>query len=321
MARGEDRRRRRRGRCGLPVRDHERVQAVRLRAGVSGDRPRRARERLGVNARACRSTRWRPSSAAPTAARTRWSTPARSRRRASCPAARPRREWQLIRRDWRASPAGADAQRRDLRVGVDDEPSQPQHRPPAAELRAAPLRPGGGSRPLHAPVRARASRAQDLAMMGATLADGGVNPRHRRARRRRRGLPAHARRHDDRRPVRDFRATGSTRSACPARAASAAASSPCAGQGRARTFAPPLDGAGNSVKGQLVAAFLSRRLGLDLFVSGTGVAARRGRKESRGPLRLRDDAAPREVPRRRLPRRDLRLVVEAPRASQQTPGR
>jgi glutaminase len=32
-------------------------------------------------------------------------------------------------------------------------------------------------------------------------------------------------------------------------------------------FAPPLDKAGNSVKGQLVAEFLSTRLGLDLFSS------------------------------------------------------
>ena len=33
------------------------------------------------------------------------------------------------------------------------------------------------------------------------------------------------------------------------------------------TFAPPLDGAGNSVRGQLAAAFLARGLGLDLFIS------------------------------------------------------
>jgi glutaminase len=33
------------------------------------------------------------------------------------------------------------------------------------------------------------------------------------------------------------------------------------------TFAPPLDRAGNSVKGQLVAGFLSRALGLSLFTS------------------------------------------------------
>jgi glutaminase len=39
------------------------------------------------------------------------------------------------------------------------------------------------------------------------------------------------------------------------------------GKGGLGTFAPPLDSAGNSVKGQLVATFLSQRLGMDLFVS------------------------------------------------------
>ena len=39
------------------------------------------------------------------------------------------------------------------------------------------------------------------------------------------------------------------------------------GKGGLGTFAPPLDGAGNSVKGQLVARFLSHQLGLDLFAS------------------------------------------------------
>lgn len=39
------------------------------------------------------------------------------------------------------------------------------------------------------------------------------------------------------------------------------------GKGGLGTFAPPLDEAGNSVKGQLVAKFLSQRLGLDLFAS------------------------------------------------------
>ena len=39
------------------------------------------------------------------------------------------------------------------------------------------------------------------------------------------------------------------------------------GKGALGTFAPPLDAAGNSVKGQLVAKFLSQRLGLDLFIS------------------------------------------------------
>ncbi len=39
------------------------------------------------------------------------------------------------------------------------------------------------------------------------------------------------------------------------------------GKGGLGTFAPPIDQAGNSVKGQLVAKFLAARLGMDLFVS------------------------------------------------------
>jgi glutaminase len=39
------------------------------------------------------------------------------------------------------------------------------------------------------------------------------------------------------------------------------------GKGGLGTFAPRLDAAGNSLKGQLAARFLSRRLGMDLFVS------------------------------------------------------
>jgi glutaminase len=39
------------------------------------------------------------------------------------------------------------------------------------------------------------------------------------------------------------------------------------GKGGLGTFAPLIDAAGNSVKGQLVAKFLSHRLGMDLFVS------------------------------------------------------
>ena len=39
------------------------------------------------------------------------------------------------------------------------------------------------------------------------------------------------------------------------------------GKGGLGTFAPPLDDAGNSVKGQLVGKFLSQRLGMDLFLS------------------------------------------------------
>jgi glutaminase len=39
------------------------------------------------------------------------------------------------------------------------------------------------------------------------------------------------------------------------------------GKGGLATYSPPLDGAGNSVRGQLTASFLSERLGLHLLAS------------------------------------------------------
>ena len=40
------------------------------------------------------------------------------------------------------------------------------------------------------------------------------------------------------------------------------------GKGGLATFSPPLDAAGNSVRGQLVTKYLAERLGLNLFASG-----------------------------------------------------
>ena len=54
------------------------------------------------------------------------------------------------------------------------------------------------------------------------------------------------------------------------------------GKGGLGTFAPPLDDAGNSIKGQLAARFLSRRLGLDLFASRARAVARHG--DGRGTI-------------------------------------
>jgi glutaminase len=109
--------------------------------------------------------------------------------------------------------------------------------------------------------------ARDLAVMGATLADGGVNP------------------------VTRERVIDSTTCHYTLAAMSTAGLYETSGDwlyevglpgksgigggivtvspGKAGlgTFAPPLDAAGNSVKGQLVATFLSHQLGLDLFVS------------------------------------------------------
>jgi len=52
------------------------------------------------------------------------------------------------------------------------------------------------------------------------------------------------------------------------------------GKGGLATFAPPLDQAGNSVRGQLAAQFLSRALGLDIFMS---LAEDRGAARDRKP--------------------------------------
>jgi glutaminase len=57
------------------------------------------------------------------------------------------------------------------------------------------------------------------------------------------------------------------------------------GKGGLGTFAPPLDQAGNSVKGQLVAKFLSQQLGMDLFVSQPEAGANHWPASPRTPPR------------------------------------
>jgi glutaminase len=109
--------------------------------------------------------------------------------------------------------------------------------------------------------------AKDLATMGATLADGGVNPVTRR-----RVVDDEICQH-----VLAVMATAGLYETSgewlydiglPGKSGiggGIVTVSP--GKGGLGTFAPPLDAAGNSVKGQLVARFLSRRLGLSLFAS------------------------------------------------------
>jgi glutaminase len=109
--------------------------------------------------------------------------------------------------------------------------------------------------------------ARDLAVMGATVADGGVNPltgervvdeatcRHTLAAMTTAGL---------------YETSGDWLYdvGLPGKSGiggGIVTVSP--GKGGLGTFAPPLDEAGNSVRGQLAARFLSRRLGLDLFSS------------------------------------------------------
>ena len=109
--------------------------------------------------------------------------------------------------------------------------------------------------------------ARDLAVMGATLADGGVNPITRR-----RVVDAESCRY----ALAVMATAGLYETSgdwlydigLPGKSGiggGIVAVSP--GKGGLGTFAPPLDPAGNSVKGQLVARFLSEELGMNLFVS------------------------------------------------------
>jgi len=109
--------------------------------------------------------------------------------------------------------------------------------------------------------------AKDLAVMGATLADGGVNPRTKE-----RVIDASVCHY----ALAVMVTAGLYETSgdwlydigLPGKSGiggGIVTVSP--GKGGLGTFAPPLDQAGNSVKGQLVAKFLSQRLGLDLFIS------------------------------------------------------
>lgn len=109
--------------------------------------------------------------------------------------------------------------------------------------------------------------ARDLAVMGATLADGGVNPlTHERV------VGEDSCRH----ALAVMATAGLYESSgdwlydvgLPGKSGiggGIVTVSP--GKGALGTFAPRLDAAGNSVKGQLAARFLAERLGLDLFAS------------------------------------------------------
>jgi glutaminase len=109
--------------------------------------------------------------------------------------------------------------------------------------------------------------ATDLAVMGATLADGGVNPLTRE-----RVVDAQSCRY----ALAVMATAGFYETSgdwlydvgLPGKSGIGGGIVTVApGKGGMGTFAPPLDQAGNSVKGQLVARFLAERLGMNLFVS------------------------------------------------------
>jgi glutaminase len=113
--------------------------------------------------------------------------------------------------------------------------------------------------------------ARDLAIMGATLADGGVNPITRR-----RVVDASVCHYTLALMITSglYETSGDWLYdiGLPGKSGiggGIVAVSP--GKGGFGTFGPRLDAAGNSVKGQLAAKFLSQRLGMDLFVSNAEV--------------------------------------------------
>jgi glutaminase len=109
--------------------------------------------------------------------------------------------------------------------------------------------------------------ARDLAVMGATLADGGVNPLARQ-----RVVDAASCRY----ALAVMATAGLYETSgdwlfdvgLPGKSGIGGGIVAIApGKGALGTFAPPLDKAGNSVRGQLVAKFLAEQLGMNLFVS------------------------------------------------------
>jgi glutaminase len=109
--------------------------------------------------------------------------------------------------------------------------------------------------------------ARDLAMMGATLADGGVNP-VTKERVVRESVCHYALAVMATAGLYETSGDWLFEIGLPGKSGiggGIVTVSP--GKGALGTFAPRLDSAGNSVKGQLVARFLSQRLGMHLFVS------------------------------------------------------
>jgi hypothetical protein len=129
--------------------------------------------------------------------------------------------------------------------------------------------------PSGSPRRGRSPRKKVIPYRIAQFVGGFVaaprkrrrQPARARAGRRRRELPLHPGGHGHRRAVRDLRRLAPRHRAARQERHRRRNRHRRAGQGGLGTSAPLLDAAGNGIKGQHAAAFLSRRLGLDLFAS------------------------------------------------------
>ena len=206
------------------------------------------------------------------------------------PGATAERKWQAIHEGLsRFAGRDARARRGGLPVGVRRRTTATR-RSPACSTGSAGSTATRPRRSTSTPGSARLDvTATDLAVMGATLADGGVNPLHRRAGRRARPSAATTLAVMATAGLYETSGDWLYDVGLPGKSGiggGIVTVSP--GKGGLGTFAPPLDDAGNSVKGQLAARFLSAALGLDLFASEPDgvtrrlvlVAARRGAARS-----------------------------------------
>ncbi len=166
--------------------------------------------------------------------------------------------------------------------------------------------------------------ATDLAVMGATLADGGVNPLTGERVVDPGRLPVHARRDDDRRALRDLRRLALRGRACPGKSGiggGIVTVSP--GKGGLGTFAPRLDEAGNSVKGQLAARVPlvpARPRRVRLGAGGVIARARRARGRCWLLLACRRSRAPPRRTSRRWRSASRRWCSSSPRHTSAAPA-
>ena len=240
---------------------------------VCDSRPRRDPEGASANATGLPFNSLEAVEHAEDGRTNRWSTRARSRPRASRPAGQPRRSGRRSATGAaRASPAAGSSS-----TGRCSPPPRlrtPQSRAAAALGRRGGLgcEPAGRGRRLHAaelPGRDRPRPGADGSDAGRrrrAAADG-------RAGRGRGHMPLRPHRDDDGGPVRDLGRLALRRRIAGEERDRRRHRDGVAGEGRPRhRLRRWLDAAGNSVRGQPVARFLSRRLGLDPFARAPDAA-------------------------------------------------
>ena len=182
------------------------------------------------------------------------------------PGATAEEKWAAIRERLSRFAGRELASRRGLRLGVGHQHAQPGHRPPPRELRAALLRPRRGDRRLHPSVLPGRDRPRPRGD-GGHAGQRRREPGHRRDGDQTRGVPASAGRDVERRVV---RAVGDWlyQVGVPGKSGvSGGIVTVAPGKGGLATYSPPLDAAGNSIRGQLATKYLAERLGLNLFAS------------------------------------------------------